>query len=96
MSMKSLLVIVTALIAFSDSAFAQCNGGACGDLRVQQQGGCVVLANANPKRAIKVVSDSRPSSVYDVPANSSITPNVIFGPGVCHKTWFQKYSANYM
>ena len=56
-------VVVTAL--FSDQAFAQCQGNACGDLVIQQQGGCIVLVNRNPNRAIKIISNAVPSTVYE-------------------------------
>lgn len=96
---KSWLIILgaaMATVAFSDHAFAACQGNACDDLGVQQSGACVVLVNRNARKAIKVVSIAMPSTVYDVPANSTITPTVWGGSGECHKTWFQNYNANYM
>jgi hypothetical protein len=98
MNGKSWLIILSltiAMFAFSERAFAGCNGNACGDLVVQQQDGCVILVNRNPRQAIKIISDSRPSSIYDVYANSQSRPTVIGGGG-CHRTWFANYSANYM
>jgi hypothetical protein len=100
MNGKSWLTILGAAIAavaFSDHAFAAgCAGGACGDLVVQSQNGCVILVNRNPRQAIKVISIAIPSTVYDVPANSQIRPTVYGGSGECHRSWYQDYTANYM
>jgi hypothetical protein len=99
MNGKSCLTVLglsIATIAFSSPALAGCGGSACGDLVVQSQGGCVLLVNRNPRQAIKVISIAVPSTVYDVPANSQITPTVYGGSGACHRTWYQDYTANYM
>lgn len=48
MNGKSWLIILGAAVAtvvFSDQAFAQCQGNACGDPIVEQHDGCVILVN---------------------------------------------------
>ncbi|MEY9394007.1 hypothetical protein ABIF99_009524 [Bradyrhizobium japonicum] len=99
MKSKSSLIILGSVfttVLFSDHAFAQCQGSACGDLVVQERNGCIILVNRNPNRAIKVTSIAVPSTIYDVYANSEKRPTVYGGSGACHTSWYQRYSADYM
>jgi len=83
MNGKSWLIILGATIAtvaFSGHAFAQCEGKRVrAILASSNRVDAVILVNKNQKQAIKVISIAVPSTVYDVYANSTITPTVLWG-----------------